>query len=275
MYSEYINWGKLIYEKIQHWLVSAVAMLPNIVVAVIVLLLFILLARLLRQMVYRITYRLSGNTAAISGLFGSLTYLLVLFVGLFIALDVLRLDKTVSSLLAGAGIIGLALGFAFQDITANFISGIFITFRKPFEVGHQIETNGFAGTVENIQLRSTTLRTSDGLHVLIPNKDIFQKPIINHSLTQERRVQVTLNLPLAQDHTAFAQDLAVSLTKLPGMAAYKPPEVLFDNIDGANVKLVVSCWVNNEDIHTGELARHAIIARIIQILHSYLPLPKQ
>src|SRR5690606_28863708 len=126
-----------------------------------------------KKLVYNIVFRLS-DTPALSGLLSSIGYLAIFFVGISIALDVLQLDKAVSSLLAGAGIIGLALGFAFQDLTANFISGIYITFRRPFEVGHQVETNGFTGTVENIELRSTTLRTIDGLHVIIPNKDIFQ-----------------------------------------------------------------------------------------------------
>lgn len=241
-------------------------MLPNLVVAAIVLTLFVLLARLVKKLVSRLVLRLS-DSPALAGLISSLTYFFFLFIGLFIALDVLKLEKTVSSLLAGAGIIGLALGFAFQDLTANFISGIFITFRKPFEVGHQIETNGFTGTVENIQLRSTTLRTVDGLHVIIPNKDIFQKPIINHSLTPERRVSLTFNAPITSEQTAFARDLIRrALTDLPHIASYKPCNVLFSNIDAANVKVTVSCWVNNENVNIYDETMDAIISDVIAVL---------
>jgi small conductance mechanosensitive channel len=262
----YMQWGKLIYDKIYAWVKLAIAMLPNLVVAAIVLVLFVLLARLVKKLVFKLVSRLS-DSPALAGLFSSVTYFLVLFIGLFIALDVLKLDKTVSSLLAGAGIIGLALGFAFQDLTANFISGIFITFRKPFEVGHQIETNGFTGTVENIQLRSTTLRTIDGLHVIIPNKDIFQKPIINHSLTAERRVSLTFNAPINNEQTGHARDLIQrELADLPHIATHKPCNVLFSNIDGANIKITVSCWVNNENVDIYDETMHAIIKEVIAVL---------
>lgn len=261
-----MQWGKLIYDKIYVWVKTAIAMLPNLAVAAIVLTLFVLLARLVKKPVSRLVLRLS-DSPALAGLFSSLAYFLLLFVGLFIALDVLKLEKTVSSLLAGAGIIGLALGFAFQDLTANFISGIFITFRKPFEVGHQIETNGFTGTVENIQLRSTTLRTIDGLHVIIPNKDIFQKPIINHSLTPERRVSLTFNAPINNEQTVYARELIRrTLTDLPHIAAYKPCKVLFSNIDGANVKITISCWVNNEDVNFFDETIDTIINDVISLL---------
>lgn len=261
-----MHWGKLIYDKIYDWLQIAVKMLPNFAVAVIVLVLFVLLARLLKKLIYRLAFRLS-DTPALSGLFSSVAYFMVIFVGIFIALDVMRLEKTVSSLLAGAGIIGLALGFAFQDLTANFISGIFITFRKPFEVGHQIETNGFTGAVENIQLRSTTLRTIDGLHVIIPNKDIFQKPIINHSLTSERRVSLTFNAPINNEQNAYTRDLIQrTMEGLPNIAAHKPCNVLFSGIDGANVKITVTCWVNNLDVNVYDQTLHEIVKDVIAVL---------
>ena len=80
-------------------------------------------------------------------------------VGVFVALGVVGLDKTVTSLLAGAGIIGLALAFAFQDLAANFLSGVAISVRHPFRIADIIETNDFLGTVKAINLRSTELLT--------------------------------------------------------------------------------------------------------------------
>ncbi|GAA0538190.1 mechanosensitive ion channel family protein [Chitinophaga japonensis] len=265
---EYAQWGQLVYDKIHRWMELAVRMLPNLVAAIIILLLFIFLARLFKKLVYKIVFRLS-DTPALSGLLSSIGYLAMFFIGLSIALDVLQLDKTVSSLLAGAGIIGLALGFAFQDLTANFISGIYITFRKPFDVGHQVETNGFTGTVENIELRSTTLRTIDGLHVIIPNKDIFQKPIINHSLTPGRRLTLSFTVPLNHAQTAAVQDLVLqSLQGLPEIAPGRPCQVLFSAIEGANVRITLNCWVNNDDVRNYDLTMDAIITRVMAVLRA-------
>ncbi|WP_439556631.1 mechanosensitive ion channel domain-containing protein, partial [Dyadobacter sp.] len=86
---------------------------------------------------------------------------------------VLGLDKTVTSLLAGAGVLALALGFAFQDLTTNFISGAFIAIQRPIKVGDIIETNGFTGKVLSIGLRSVKLDNFAGQHVELPSKDIF------------------------------------------------------------------------------------------------------
>lgn len=265
MYTEYVTWGRLIYDKLHGWLQSAVKMTPNLVVAFLALLLFVVIARLVRKLAYRIIFRVT-DTVTVSALFSTLLYILLLFVGVFIALDVMKLEKTVSSLLAGAGIIGLALGFAFQDLTANFISGIFITFRKPFETGHIIETNSFTGTVEQIQLRSTTLRTYDGLHVMIPNKDIFQKPIINHSLTPERRVEVPVVLPGSMDITIFSREVTQALQVLPDVSK-SSPIVLLTGIDGGNVKAVVRCWINNEREESYEETLH----QVIQAVTGFMP----
>lgn len=266
MNTDVTNWGDLIWDKLHRWTTAGIKMLPNMAVAVIVVITFYLLARLLKMLVFKFVLKLS-HTPALSGLFANLISVLVTLIGLFVALDVLKLDKAVSSLLAGAGIIGLALGFAFQDLTANFISGIFITFRRPFEVGHQIETNGFSGNVEEIALRSTLIRTLDGLHVIIPNKEIFQKPIINHSLTPERRAEITFNVPAVHESTLEIKRLVTdALKNVENLCDNKPPNVYFTNIDGANLKVTVSVWIVNQDIRTFESTKNEIIVTITTVL---------
>ena len=157
------------------------------------------------------------------------------------------MEKTISSLLIGAGIVGLALGFAFQDLTANFISGVFIILRKPFEVGHLVDTNGFVGIIEEIQLRSTARRTVQGLHITLLNKDIFQKPITNYSLNNERRFDLQLKLPANTDIDQNCQRVQEALRK-PGLFIYKrKTEVHCTNFDGKSILLEVWAWIDNRD----------------------------
>jgi len=266
MNTDAMNWGDLIFDKLHRWTAAGIKMLPNMAVAALVVIAFFFLARLIKMLVYKFVLKVS-HTPALSGLFANLISVMVILIGLFVALDVLKLEKAVSSLLAGAGIIGLALGFAFQDLTANFISGIFITFRRPFEVGHQIETNGFTGNVEEIQLRSTLIRTMDGLHVIIPNKEIFQKPIINHSLTPERRSEITFNVPAANESTPqIKQLIATALKDVENLSESREPDIWFSNIDGANLKVTVSSWIVNKDIRTFENTKNEIIIKITTVL---------
>jgi small-conductance mechanosensitive channel len=159
-------------------------------------------------------------------------------------LQLLHLEKTIASLLAGAGIIGLALGFAFQDLTANFISGVFIIFRKPFDVGNIIDTNGFTGIVEEIQLRSTTIRTFQGLHIMLPNKEIFQKPITNYSLSGKRRIDVVLTLSGKLNLQAIEQQIRDALANVPEVKDDKV-QILFTDYNGDTVKMEVHCWIDN------------------------------
>jgi small-conductance mechanosensitive channel len=237
------KWIELIKHKLESWLVMLVKMLPNLVLAIIVFFVFFFLSRMLRKLMYKLLLKIS-HKPTISGLFSSIFFIIILLVGLFISLQLLHLDKTISSLLAGAGIIGLALGFAFQDLTANFISGVFIIFRKPFDVGNIVDTNGFTGIVEEIQLRSTTIRTVQGLHIMVPNKDIFQKPITNYSLSGKRRIDVVLTLPGKSDIQATEQRIKEALASVPEVKDDKT-EILLTDYNGDTVKMEVYCWIDN------------------------------
>lgn len=271
MADQYTDWTNLIWGKLDRWMQAAVKMLPNLVVAVLVFVLFFLLAKLTRRFVYKLSCRLS-HKAAISNLLASLVYVIIFAIGLFTALEVLKLDKAVSSLLAGAGIIGLALGFAFQDLTANFISGIYITFRKPFDVGDVIETNGFTGNVENIQFRSTIIRTQDGLHIIVPNKDIFQKPIINHSLSTTRKIQLSLLIPYNKEPTLVLKDLIETITGSISNIS-REPDIYFENIEGANLKVTITLWIDNNSIDAYNKARHEMISNVLDTLREKKILP--
>lgn len=170
-----------------------IAMLPNFVVAIIVLLLFYVVARLVKRFSYQLFRRFSGREA-LNELFSSILYFAALAISVFIALGILQLDQAVQTLLAGVGIVGLALAFVFQDITTNFISGVLIVFRRPFEVGDIIEAENHVGTATNIHLRITTIRTFQALDVLTPNKQLFQNVVVNYTHTPDRRVDLAVGI---------------------------------------------------------------------------------
>ncbi|MGX5819198.1 mechanosensitive ion channel family protein [Chitinophaga lutea] len=266
-----MEWTKIIFDKLHRWLEAIIRMLPNIALAALIMAIFYLLARLLRKVTYRIACRISDKPV-ISGLISGTINFIILAVGFFMALEVLKLDKAVTSLLAGAGIIGLTLGFAFQDLTANFISGIYITFRKPLDVGHVIETNGFTGTVSDIKFRSTTMRTHDGLHIIIPNKDIFQKPIINHSLSDQRKIELNILLPFNKQPPPVLEEMTeVVRQAIP--VSERDPEVWFVNIEGTNLKLMVTAWVDNNTAESYNEARHRLIMAVLDALRGKQLLP--
>lgn len=257
------RWTTLVEKRLETWWEYAVLMLPNFVLALIVVVVFFFAAKTIRNVTSRFFLRLT-KSASVSGLVSGALYSFVIVSGIMSALDILELDKTVSSLLAGVGIIGLALGFAFQDLTANFISGAYIAFKRPFDVGHTVETNGFLGTIEEIELRSTTLRTAAGLHVIIPNKDIFQKPIINYSRTDSRRIEFEFVIPNTVDALLVEKIIHKALQDVTTKNIIRNMEFYFTAIEHPNLRINISFWTNQIEPREFMKTRHSAILAIYE-----------
>lgn len=189
---------QIVENKLEGWLETLTEMLPNFVVAILIIVIFYFLSKLVRYGTRKVMSRFIEQPAII-GLISTIMSIFIIGSGLVIALNLLHLSKAVTSILAGAGIVGLAIGFAFQDISANFISGIIMAFKKPLNIGDIIETNGYTGFVRDIQLRATVMETFQGLHIIIPNRLVFQNPITNFTKTHKRRVDLHVGVSYAED----------------------------------------------------------------------------
>ena len=189
---------QLINQKLALWLHELIRLIPNILLAALVLVLGLFLAKWFKSLITRFLGRITHN-ATINNLIISIINITFIGIIVFTVLSILQLDKAVTSILAGAGLLGLALAFAFQDIAANFISGIFISFRKPFRVGEIVQLKEYMGKVEEINLRDTVLRLFQGQKVIIPNKDVFQNPIENFSVLGKRRMDITIGVSYGED----------------------------------------------------------------------------
>ena len=253
---ESVNAVSTVQEKLTGWLEALVAHLPNLVAAVVVVLLFWILAKVARSVVQRAMGRLSDNRA-VTGLLATVAYLGLLALGVFIALGVLDLDKTVTSLLAGAGIIGLALAFAFQDAAENLVSGVTLSITRPFRVGDLIETNDYYARVEDISLRSTTLRTLQGHRVIVPNSAIFSNPIVN--FTGERRVDVEVGVSYADDLDLAERTAIAALEGVEGRVESRAPDVVFTGFGGSSVDLAARVWIDQGKVAYPAAKSQAIV----------------
>ncbi|RYZ32340.1 MAG: mechanosensitive ion channel [Propionibacteriaceae bacterium] len=150
---------------------SALLMLPNLAVGLVVLLVFWLVSRLLGRLVRSIVAR-AGQPAGVQVVLGRLTGWVVLALGLLVALAVVFPTVTAASVFGALGIGSVAIGFAFKDILQNLLAGILILLTRPFRIGDQIVSGAHEGTVEDIAVRSTSLRTYDNRRVVIPNSEL-------------------------------------------------------------------------------------------------------
>jgi small conductance mechanosensitive channel len=258
-------WTDLFNEKLHNWWITGIKMLPNILLAIIFWILFYLLARLLRKLIYSFAHHIS-KSKAIAGLFSSLINIIILAIGLYIGLNILKLDKIAISLLAGAGIIGLTLAFAFQDLTSNFISGVYIDFNKPFDIGDLIQSNNIIGEVEEIGLRSTTIRTLEGLQMLVPNKNIFQNPITNYSRTTSRQIAVNFPISIQDSMDNIERIIVNAVREVKGVDKSRAIEFYYTDFDEQRLKVSLLFWIRQLQLSDSMTAKHEAISAILKAL---------
>lgn len=250
--------------KINGWFSHLMEMLPNIILALIVLVVSFLIGRIVRRLVIKAGRHVKNK--ALNRLLSTFIFILVLLGGLIVALAVLQLEKTVTSLLAGVGIIGLALGFAFQDIAANFMSGMIIALQRPFKNGDLVGIQEYFGRINNISLRTTEMTTLDGLNVIIPNKMMVENAMINYTATKERRVDLEVGVSYGDDLVKVEKVTKKALRTVKGSDKKRPAEVFFKEFGDSSINLLARFWITeSEQIPYLAARSDAVIA----IKHAY------
>ena len=229
-------------DKIMDWVDTFISHIPNMAVAVLVFILFFFAARFAKRWVERLFDQSSKNDV-IKNLFIGLVYYCVLGLGIFIILEVLNLKTAVTSLLAGVGIIGIALGFAFQDIAANFLSGIILAYRKPFGVSDIIKTGEYTGSVIQINIRDTVIKTFQGQEVVVPNRSIIQNPIINYTVLGERRVDLPFRASFHEDLSIIRNLALQALNSIDEIIRKNDMAIVYTGFDHSAINYEIRFWV--------------------------------
>jgi len=156
---------------------GAIALLPNLILALVIFIVFLLIARLARSLVRRISIKRSHHRN-LGILLGQLAQLTVVILGFLTAISAIAPSFHASDLIKMLGIGSVAIGFAFQNILQNFLAGILILLQEPFAVGDWINVTGLEGRVEDIQTRATVVATHKDTRIVIPNAVLFTNPVV-------------------------------------------------------------------------------------------------
>ena len=144
----------------------------------------------------------------------------------------------------GFGFLALAFSLAFQDILKNFIAGIFMLLERPFRLGDEITVDNHTGIVENIEMRATTLRTSEGEQVITPNSLVYTGTIINRTRYPTRLFTLTARVPSGVALDGLAEKLKEQIQGRPDIAKDPPPHIVLQpSIDGG-LTLEVRYWLD-------------------------------
>ena len=249
---------KILTSELHEWGVAIIRALPNVVFAILILIATSFVAAFMNKMAVSVFSKSTRNKAALQ-LMEKMIYLAMWAVGLFIALGVLNLDKTVTSLLAGAGVLGLALGFAFQEIASNFVSGVLIAFQEPYRIDDIVEVGSYLGKVKVIELRSTTITTFTGLDVLVPNKDMYTKALVNYTSTPRRRLDLAVGVSYSDDLRKVAKVAVDAVKNIEGRIECEEVQVYFNSFGDSAINFSLQVWIHYPANYNYDRFRHEAI----------------
>jgi len=188
---------------------------------------------------------------------------LVFLFGLYIVLRVSGLTQLALTVVGGTGLIGLAVGIAFRDITENFLASIFLSMQRPFEMGDLVEVAGVTGYVQQLNVRTTILMTLDGNLVQIPNAAVYKSNLHNFTTNASRRDDFVIRIGYG-DSINEAQGIARKvLEDHPAVLDDPEPSVLVDSLEKATVNLRVFFWINGQE-HSWLKVRSSVI-RLVKL----------
>lgn len=168
-------------------------LLPNIITGIIILIVAIILGKIVFKIISKTTQKRWQDSIISNFLAQVIKWGFYLF-GVVIGLNAVGFSGIASTIFAGAGVSAIVFGFAFKDIGENFLAGIILALKRPFEIGDIIEIGGDKGTVKDLDLRLTHLRNAEGKDIYIPNSSIIKNTLTNYTKDGFLRVNFMIGI---------------------------------------------------------------------------------
>lgn len=219
-----------------------IALLPNVVLALIVFAIFFIIAGSIRRLVRRLT-RDRRHARNLGLILGRLAQWVILLIGLFISLSIVIPTLRAGDLVQLLGISGVAIGFAFRDILQNFLAGILILLTEPFQLDDQIIFKDFEGTVENIQTRATTIRTYDGRRIVIPNSELFTNSVTVNTAFEHRRLEYDVGIGYGDDIDEAKRLIFEAMHETEDVLREPAPDAIVVDLAESTVNIRARWWV--------------------------------
>jgi small conductance mechanosensitive channel len=215
---------------------------PKWLVALAVLIIAWLVAKLVGHLVRKAVGRTSTQ-GHVDLLLARSASALVMLAGIVVALS--EIGMSFSAALAALGLASVGIGFALQGVLGNLFAGIVLLIQHPFTIGDQIRVGDLEGVVENIKVRDTQILTYAGERVFIPNKTVFDNPIVNYSSTPTLRVDLRVQLSEGDDVEESRAGALRALEATEGVLGQPQPVVLIER-DKECVVLVLRFWTDSD-----------------------------
>lgn len=228
----------------QNLLTSFINFLPKLISGIVIFILTIIGSGFIAKWVRKLAKKKIESKEMLQLIFRIVKWI-ILIVGTIFALD--QVDFNVTSFIAGLGVAGFTIGFALQDIAKNFISGIMLLYRQPFNLGEYVRVAELDGKVKEINVRDTVIETRDGELIIIPNKEVFENPIINFTHSQYRRREVKIGLGYEEDAERASDIFINAIKQIEGVEVDKDIIVRAEALGDSTLSLSALYWVDQQE----------------------------
>lgn len=219
--------------------------LPLIAAALAALVTIFLLGRFLASRTGLIR-RMAGNPF-LAELIATAIRIAFVLIGVIVALNILGATALVGTVLGGAGIIGIALGFGVRDTVENYVASLLLSIRQPFRAEDHVIIDGQEGIVVRLNTRATILMTMDGNHLRIPNAKVFKADILNYTTNPQRRFRFRVGVDSADDPVSAIAVGIEAMDALPFILDDPGPSGMIVEVGDSSILIDFFAWVDQRE----------------------------
>ena len=236
-----------------------VAIMPKIIFALALCILIAFIIKNIRKKVTAYLRNKAEDTLLIDfsdNLFSTLSTIIIILLFLYIV----GLGGIASSIMGAAGLSAFVIGFALKDIGENFLAGVIMAFDRPFRLGDVVKTGNVEGTITEMSLRDTHIKTFDGKDVYVPNGQIIKIPLYNYTIDGFSRTSFSVGIDYNSDVEKARNIISDTLSSIPGiLQEEKPHSSHVKELAASSIVIQVMFWINtyNKQFSGSELKSNA------------------
>lgn len=250
--------AETIVDSARRILESLLDALPRLGIALVIVVLGLIASRTVRSVAKRYLDR--SRTVSFSRVISKILGWVISTIAVLLAVTVVFPSVKPVDVLMSLGFVSIAIGFAFQDILENALAGLLLLFRESFQSGDQIEVVGFSGTVKQITIRETEIRTFDGRKVLIPNSDVYKNALVIQTAYDAIRSDFVVGVAYEADLDRARSLIESAVATVPGVHEKPKPQALLRELGTSTVNIEVRIWCNPLQRELMEITDRAIAA---------------
>ncbi len=222
-----------------------IAILPNLVIGIVVFVLFVIAAKWAERGVSRLVRRRRETGNSLDVVMGRLMRWAVIILGLIVVLAIVVPTFEAGDMIAGLGVMSVAVGFAFKDILQNFLAGVLLLIARPFRIGDPIQVGDILGSVEEIQTRATIVKTFDGNRIVVPNAKLYTETVTVLGPYENRRWEIDVGVSYDADLAQAKRLILEAVQGTPDALAEPAPGVWVREFGESSINLKAQWWTKS------------------------------